>query len=104
MEKMHKRLQRKIKRGTNTFQTSYKPFKDSTFLFTWSKAATEMWSMPDQIHCEIHPHWMYLLGPYKRKLLLCIRHERTIPKNRNLKNVVSFPKAVNLYGKNLKEY
>ena len=99
---METRLQKKLKRGNHLVQTSYRSYWDNTFLLTWSKAATNVSCIPDQIHSEIHYHWMYRPGPYKRNLLWWKRHERAVPKNRNEKcNVI--PKSNKYIQKNLKE-
>ena len=61
--------EKKQKRGGYIVQTSYMSYKDNTFLLTWSEVATIVSYIPDQIHCETHPHWMYRPGPYTRNFL-----------------------------------
>ena len=67
-------------------------------ILTWSKATTNVSCMSDRINPETHSHWMYRPGPYKGNLLLCKQYEGAVPKYWN-KNVMSFLKAVNIYGK-----
>ena len=60
--------------------------------------------MPDQIHCETHFRWIYRPGPYKRKTLYSANDMKELFQNIEIRNVMSFLKAMNIYRKISKKF